>query len=294
MFGSHLSIAGGLHNALDEAAGLGMDCVQVFTQNQRQWAGRTLTAAAIDQWLEHREQTHLDQVVSHGSYLINLASPDAGLRRKSIAALRSEIERCESLQIPLLVLHPGAHMGAGEQSGLRRVVAAVNQAMGDLPGYEAIVCLETTAGQGTGLGWRLEQLRTVLDDVHEPERLAVCLDTAHILEAGYDLTSAAGAKAVLAECRSVIGVERIRVVHMNDSKTPRGSRVDRHEHIGEGHIPLPAFAAIVNDRHVRSIPKILETPKKTTPDGRSWDEVNLEILRGLLRPHRKRTPKTRP
>ena len=284
MFGSHLSIAGGLHNALDQAADLGIDCVQIFTQNQRRWVNRDLTPEDLDAWRRSRRKAKLQSVVSHGSYLVNLAGPDPHLRQKSIAALRAEIERCEALDIPLIVLHPGSHMGAGERKGLKRVVSAINRAVGDAKGCKATLCLETTAGQGTGLGCRLENLRDILDDVAVPERLGVCLDTAHMLASGYDLTGAAGAGATLDQCRAIIGADRICVMHLNDSKTPRGSRVDRHEHIGRGHIPLAAFAAIVNDRLIRSIPKILETPKAAAPDGRPWDEVNLEVLRGLLTP----------
>lgn len=284
MFGCHLSIAGGLHNALLEAGHLQLDCVQLFTKNQRQWRCPPLDPQALEQWRQAGTQGSIQQTVSHDSYLINLASPDGEIRRKSLGLFREELLRCEALGIPWLVTHPGSHMGEGVPAGLRRVAEAFDQLHGELPGLAAVTCLEITAGQGSSLGWRLEQLRQILDSVTEPQRLAVCLDTAHMLAAGYDLTSAAGAEAVLDEVDQIVGLSRVRVVHMNDSKVPLGARVDRHEHIGHGHIPLPAFERLVNDPHLRTIPKVLETPKETAADGRSWDVINLETLRSLVRP----------
>ncbi len=281
MFGSHLSIAGGLHNALIEAQRLGMGCVQVFTKNQRQWRVKPLTDEQIALWREHRRQTKIRDVVSHDSYLINLASPDAENRRKSIALFREELERCEALEIESLVTHPGAHMGEGEPAGLKRVAQALDRVHKDLPGLSVVTCLEVTAGQGSSLGARFEHLRRIIDAVKQPERLGACLDTAHMIEAGYDLTSGAGCKAVLKEFDGVVGLDRVRALHINDSKTPRGSRVDRHEHIGHGHVALEAFGVIVKHRAFKKVPKILETAKAVAPDGRPWDVVNLEVLQGL-------------
>ena len=281
MFGSHLSIAGGLHNALLEAKRLDMDCVQVFTKNQRQWRVKPLADEQVSLWQQHQRQTGIEQIVSHDSYLINLASPDNEARKKSIALFRHELLRCEALGIPYLVTHPGAHMKEGEAAGIKRVAESLDQLHKELAGLEVVTCLESTAGQGTTLGWRFEHLRDIIDTVNEPDRLAVCLDTAHLLAAGYDLTSDTGCRAVLRECDEVIGLNRVKVLHLNDSKTPRGSRVDRHEHIGHGHVALKAFGVIVRNRHFRSIPKILETPKMKADDGRLWDEINLETLRGL-------------
>ena len=246
MFGSHLSIAGGLHNALIEARALDMQCVQVFTKNQRQWKVKPLTAEQVELWHHHWRQTKIRQVVSHDSYLINLASPDTGMRRRSISLFREELLRCEALSIPLLVTHPGAHMQAGEARGLARVARALDQLHRQLPGLTVVTCLEVTAGQGTCLGYRFEHLTQIIDSVREPERLGVCLDTAHLLAAGYDLTDAAGCRAVLAELGEVIGLDQVRAIHLNDSKVPRGKRVDRHEHIGRGHVALEAFRVMVN------------------------------------------------
>ena len=282
MFGSHLSIAGGLHLALTSAKELGMDCVQIFTKNQRQWNVPPLEDASIKLWNEHRRSTGIREVVSHDSYLINLASPDPAVRGKSIALFREELLRCEALEVGSLVTHPGAHMKEGEQAGLKRVAEALDQLHAELPGLNTVTLLEITAGQGTSLGHRIEHLKRIIDLVSEPQRLAVCLDTAHLLAAGYDLTCASGAAAVLAELDDVLGLTLVRAIHMNDSKVARGSRVDRHAHLGQGHVSLDAFRVLVNEPRFANVPKILETPKEDAPDGRPWDAINLEILRGLI------------
>jgi len=283
MFGSHLSIAGGMHNALIEAKGLGMECVQVFTKNQRQWRVPPLTDEQIALWEQHQKETKITRVVSHASYLINLASPVKESWEKSIALFREELLRCEALGIGDLVVHPGAHMKEGEDAGVKRIAQALDQLHKDLPGLTAITCLEVTAGQGTTLGATFEHLRQIIDLTQEPHRLGVCLDTAHMLAAGYDLTSVQGSKTVLAELDTVVGFDQVRVLHLNDSKVPRGARVDRHEHIGHGHVSLDAFAVIVKHARFKHIPKILETPKAEAPDGRPWDTVNLEVLRSLMK-----------
>ncbi len=282
MFGSHLSIAGGLHHALTAARSLDMECVQIFTKNQRQWKAKPLADDEIKLWNEHRRATAIDTVVSHDSYLINLASPDPDNHAKSLALFRDELLRCEALDIPLLVTHPGAHMKEGEQAGIARIAKSLDRLHADLPGLKTITCLEVTAGQGTSLGHRFEHLREIIDRVREPDRLAVCLDTAHLLAAGYDLTTRSGAKGVIDELDNLLGLHLVKAIHLNDSKTPRASRVDRHEHIGKGHIPLEVFAVFVNHPAFRGVPKILETPKEDAPDGRPWDAINLETLRGLL------------
>ncbi len=286
MFGSHLSVAGGLHHALVEAKRLGMDCVQVFTKNQRQWNSPPLPAEAVNQWKQHQRRTGITEVVSHDSYLINLASPKRDVREKSIRLFMDELERCEVLDIAWLVAHPGAHLGVGEAKGLRRVAGALDRVHKRLAGYRTVTCLEITAGQGSGLGYRFEHLRRIIDMTAEPDRLAVCFDTAHALEAGYDLTSAPGMRRTLGEFDAVLGLERLKVVHINDSKTPRGSRVDRHAHIGHGHVAKTAFRALVNHPKLKRIPKILETPKADAPEGRPWDAVNLESLRRMVRRRR--------
>jgi deoxyribonuclease-4 len=281
MFGSHLSVAGGLHLALNEAQSLKMDCVQVFTKNQRQWTVKPLTDEQITQWDEARKATGITQVVSHDSYLINLANPDKDKRDKSAALFREELLRCEQLGIPYLVTHPGAHLGEGEESGIKLYCKTLDQIHKDLPGLKVLTCLETTAGQGTCLGWRLEHLQTMLASVKQSNRLGVCVDTAHLIAAGYDLTSQAGAQGVIQQMADTITLDRIKVLHLNDSKIPLGKRVDRHEHIGHGTIAKDAFAWLLSEPALMQIPKILETAKEDHPEGMPWDVVNIKTLKAL-------------
>ncbi len=282
MLGSHLSIAGGLHNALIKASEYGMPCVQVFTKNQRQWKAPRLKDDQIREWQKYRNETGIKVVVSHDSYLINLASPKQEIFEKSDKLFREELLRCELLDIPFLVTHPGAHLGEGEESGLKKIAEALDQIHDDLPGLKTITCLEITAGQGTSLGHKFEHLAAIRDMVREPERLAVCLDTAHMLAAGYDLTSADGWKKTMQLCDEVVGKELVRVMHLNDSKTPRDSRVDRHAHIGHGHVDLAVFAEIMNDPDLQPVPKILETAKEDDPEtGQPWDLINARVLMDL-------------
>ncbi|MCC7192697.1 MAG: deoxyribonuclease IV [Phycisphaeraceae bacterium] len=287
MFGSHLSVAGGLHNALIEAQRLDMDCVQVFTKNQRQWRAAPLSEESIREWNQHRKETEMDQVVSHDSYLINLAHSGEEPWRKSVEAFRDELQRCEMLAIPYLVTHPGAHLGEGIDAGIERVAAALNLLHRDLAGYRTVTLLEVTAGQGTCLGAKFEEIKQIIDRVTDSERVAVCLDTAHMIEAGYDLTSAEGTLATLDELDAVISLARVKAIHINDSKTPRGSRVDRHEHIGKGHVSLEAFRSFVNHPAFQNVPMILETPKEEASNGELWDVINLRVLRDLQKTERK-------
>lgn len=279
MFGSHLSISGGLYKAADEAKALGFETVQIFTKNQQQWKAPKLTEESIKQWKAAVKAAGLVTPVSHDSYLINLASPVAESVEKSIGAFVDELERCEALDVPYLVTHPGAHMGTGVEAGIERVAKSLDEVHARLPGFKTLTLLEVTAGQGSTLGAKFEEIAGIIAKLKAPERVAVCLDTAHMIEAGYDLESAAGAKGVIQELDRVIGLKLIKAVHVNDSKTPRGSRVDRHAHIGQGHVSLEAFGVFM--KAFKKVPKILETPKEDGPDGRPMDAVNAEILRGM-------------
>ena len=281
MFGSHLSIAGGMHNALLEAEKLGFASVQVFTKNQQQWSFAPLGDEIVEQWKSHCRRLEFQQTVSHDSYLINLASPDAALRQRSIGLFVEEVSRCAALGIPLLVTHPGAHMGDGEEAGLRRVVESLDAVHAAIPKVAVTTCLEITAGQGTSLGYKLEHLAEIIALVKEPARLGVCLDTAHLFAAGYDFRGRkyAGFRKRL---EALVGVSRVKVLHLNDSKKDLGSRVDRHEHIGLGTIGLGGFKPFVRDKAFANVPKILETAKGKDESGRDWDAVNLEVLQGLL------------
>ena len=287
MFGSHLSIAGAMHKALLEAERLGFDTVQVFTKNQQQWKIRPLDDSVVADWRLHCDRLKYRLPVSHDSYLINLASPDDALRGKSIDLFIEELRRCALLRIPYLVAHPGAHMGEGEEAGLKRIAKSLDDIHAALPPDTnitdgVVTCLEITAGQGSSLGYKLEHLAEIIARVKAPDRLAVCFDTAHLFAAGYDFR---GRKypSFMKRVEATVGVKRIKVWHLNDSKKELGSRVDRHEHIGRGTIGLEGFKPIVRDKAFKMVPKILETPKAKNEQGRDWDAVNLEALKGLMK-----------
>lgn len=303
MFGSHLSIAGSMANALREAKALGLDTVQVFTKNQQQWKAPPLTAEVVREW--RSEVARLGwgpsgdspgRTVSHASYLINLASPNDELWRKSVDLMREEIERCETLGIPYLVHHPGAATGSPVPDALGRIAAAYRELFASTKGYRTVSCLENTVGSGSNLGRTLEELaelrRRIVDATAAPGRVGFCVDTCHLHAAGYDLGDRKLAAGVLDECDRVCGLANLRVVHMNDSKAGAGSRRDLHAHIGEGTIGKPpgrrarlaetGFAAFVNRPELRDVPKILETPKGESEPGKPWDLANLRRLKGLI------------
>jgi deoxyribonuclease-4 len=262
--GAHESISGGVHTAFERAAERGCECLQIFTRNQQQWKAAPVTRAEVASFqAESRERgIPLERVMVHNSYLVNLASPDRDKLRQSRRAMLAELRRCQLLGIGLLNFHPGAHVGCGEEEGLARVIDSLDHLLEKTAGSPVRLVLETTAGQGSCLGHRFEHLRTILDGVADPARIAVCLDTAHIFAAGYDLSSEAGYQAVMAEFDSVIGLDRLVAFHLNDSKVGLGSRVDRHEAIGKGKIGPAAFRRLVNDpRHHEAI-GVLELPEK--------------------------------
>lgn len=277
-----------MYKAVLEAERLGFDTVQVFTKNQQQWRVPPLSEESRSQWQHECRRLGFDQVVSHDSYLINLASPDPDLRNKSIELFTEELVRCHLLGIPYLVTHPGAHMGqrddpACESEGCQRVAEALDLILGQYPDHRTIVCLEITAGQGSGLGYRLEHLSSIIKQTRHSDRLGVCLDTAHLFAAGYDFRGNIQYKHLLRQIDTTVGLERVRVWHLNDSQKPLGSRVDRHDHIGLGMIGEEGFKPMVRDKRWRDTPKILETPKLKHPDGRDWDAVNLQRLKSLIK-----------
>jgi deoxyribonuclease-4 len=285
MFGAHLSIAGGMYNALLEAEQLGCDTLQVFTKNQQQWKCSPLTSECIKDWKQHAKRLGYRKTVSHDSYLINLAATNNEFWRKSVELFIEELTRCRQLGIPYLVTHPGAHMGEGDEAGISKVVAAldvIHDHVPDTPRGSVTTCLEVTAGQGSCLGCKLEHLAEIIDRVKSPTRLGVCLDTAHLFAAGYDFRGAKKYASFRKQLAATVGIKSVKVIHMNDSKKDLGSRVDRHAHIGQGFIGLDGFRPFVRDSAWANVPKILETPKEgKAPDGREWDAVNLETLRSL-------------
>src|SRR5262245_22937927 len=282
LFGAHMSVAGGLHNAALAARDHGCDALQIFTKNSNQWAARELSDDDVRLFRRALRETRVRKTVAHDSYLINLASPNEELFRKSVEAFVIEMERAERLGLHYLVAHPGSHAGTDEATGLANVVRALDEAHRRCAGFRVRVLLETTAGQGQSLGHRFEHFAHVLGAVAEPERLGVCFDTCHVFAAGYPLAPEADYRGTMAEFDRVIGLKRLCAFHVNDSKKPLGSRVDRHAHLGRGCLGLEPFRLLVNDPRFRDRPMILETPKQED-DGADMDAVNLGVLRGLLR-----------
>lgn len=274
--GSHLSIAGGVHNALTEAAKLRCDCLQVFTKNQRQWQAPPLTEEQVGLFRQEKRRLGIDPVVAHDSYLINLATADRGVYKKSYAAFVDELERCERLGIVGLVTHPGAHLGMGEAKGLNRIGGAFKDVVKDTRGFTVKILIETTAGQGTSLGYRFEHIAEILAKVKRPERMGVCMDTCHLYAAGYDIVD--DFDGVMQQFDDLIGLKEVRCVHMNDSLKPLGSRVDRHTHLGKGTLGAKPFKRILNDTRFSRTPLILETPKEEL-NGKDGDKVNLAQMR---------------
>lgn len=282
-FGSHLSVAGGFENAFKEGVEVGCDCLQIFVKNQRQWSAKPITEEQVAAYKQAEKETGIGPVVAHASYLLNLASPEAANRDKSIKALIDELQRCEALGVMGLVLHPGAHMGDGIDQGIKRISTSLNKAHTATKGFKCRVLLESTAGQGTTIGHEVEHLGQIIDGVKQGERLGVCLDTCHLFAAGYDIRDGDAFEAMMQAMDASFGVDRIACIHMNDSKFDLGSRKDRHEHIGEGFIGRKGFVNVVNDARLADVPRILETPKEDDDKGRPWDKVNLDKLRRMVR-----------
>ncbi len=277
LFGAHMSIAGGYYRALEIARDHDCEAVQLFTKNSNQWRAKAIVDDEVARFRATLGQTRVRKSLAHDSYLINLASPDDVLYQRSLEAFVEEVQRAERLGLDYLVTHPGAHVGCGEETGLRKVAEALDEVHRRCAGYHVQILLETTAGQGSCLGHRFEHLAQVLERVAEPERLGVCLDTCHVFAAGYALAPQAAYRKTMKEFDSIIGLSRLRAFHLNDSQKPLGSRVDRHAHIGQGCLGLEPFRLLVNDRRFRNHPMLLETPKEN-----DMDKVNLRILRDLV------------
>lgn len=254
----------------------------MFVKNQRQWRAPPLTREQIVRYQDAQHVTGMSRVVAHAAYLLNLASPSQAIRRRSIAGMIDELERCEVLGIGSLVFHPGAFKESTLHSGVRRVARALNNVHQACPDYRTRILLETTAGQGTAVGWRFAQLGDICADVTEADRLGICLDTCHLFAAGYDFRTPAGYAAMIDELDAAIGVDKVECIHLNDSKRELGSRVDRHEHIGKGKIGKAGFGHFLNDPRFAYVPMILETPKGKDGRGTDLDKVNLKRLRALV------------
>ena len=281
LFGAHMSAAGGCHNALVAAQKLGCETVQLFTKNNNQWKAKDFTTEDLDLFHGTFKTSKLKFPTAHDSYLINLASPDPVLQQRSLEAFVVEVQRAEALGLTYLVMHPGTPTDGDDEAGLNRIVAALDEVHARCPGARVKVLLETTAGQGKSLGHRFEHLAAILDRVQQSKRLGVCLDTCHVFAAGYPLAPAADYESTMATFDRLIGLARLKAFHFNDSAKPFGSRVDRHAHIGKGHLGLEPFRLLVNDARFQKVPMIMETPKEGE-EGDEMDAVNLRTLRDLV------------
>ena len=281
-----MSIAGGLPRAVERARAAGCDTLQIFTRSSGQWRARPLPDSEIAEFRRLSKELDVRPVIAHASYLINLATPDDTLRQRSRAALGEELDRAETLGLLGVVLHPGSYTTTTEEAGLTRIAESIGAVLDDRPEQQTTLLLEHTAGQGTNLGYTFEQLGTIITEVERAgtaARIGVCLDTCHLLAAGYDLGSDTDYADTMRQLDACVGFERLRAIHLNDSKTPLGSRVDRHTHIGSGHVGLGGFRRLLSDSRPEALPMVLETPKERT--GRSADiepdPMDLENLRTL-------------
>jgi len=279
LLGAHMSIGGGMHAAIERACSINCTAMQIFVKNNMQWFARPLTKDEIRAFCDHAQRAQIAAAFAHANYLINLAATNPQFHANSLRALAEELTRADQLGLPFLVLHPGAHLGLGEEAGLNKIVESIDQVFGAIPKVKTKIALETTAGQGSCLGNKFEHLAYIMQNVREPARLGVCLDTAHVFASGYDLSTVATTKKMFAEFNRTVGIKHLAALHLNDSKTARGSRVDRHAHIGKGQIGLEAFRFIMCDRRFAKIPKILETPKGKDL---AEDVENMRTLRNLV------------
>lgn len=276
LLGAHMPTSGGLHLALRRGREIGCAAVQVFTSSPQQWKAKPLSDEAVEQFEQARVETGIDCVVSHDSYLVNLCATNEEIRAKSIEGLKAEIERCARLGIRWVVSHMGSHLGAGEEAGLQAVAEGARRAI-DETSDAVTLLMETTAGQGSALNYRFEHLAWLLEALKGQPRLGVCLDTCHLFAAGYDLRDRQAYEATFAEFERIVGLDRVKAIHANDSKKGLGSRVDRHAHIGEGEIGQEAFRLLVNDARWFTVPILLETP-----DADTMHRVNLERLKSMV------------
>ena len=280
LFGAHQSIAGGVHKSIERGKQATCDTIQIFNKSNNQWRAAKLQPDDVDRFFELIEGTGVTVATSHTSYLINIASPDEPLNRKSYRSLKEEMERCETLKIANLVMHPGSHVGSGEEAGMNKIAENINRLFDELSNNHVTLLFETTAGQGTNLGYSFDQLAYMIDRVGNKNQIGVCLDTCHIFAAGYDLVDPRGYKKTMKSFDEIVGLDRLKIIHVNDSKKEFGSRRDRHQHIGQGFIGLDGFRNVVNDRRLKKIPMILETPKG---EDLAEDIENLKVLRSLVK-----------
>lgn len=282
LVGTHVSIAGGVSHSIARADRLNCLAMQIFVKNASRWESPELDAEEVERFHSARSRSSIRRYIAHDSYLINLASPAAALWERSARALLAELRRCDLLGLELLVVHPGAHVGSGEREGIKRIGRALDSIHAEGEELEVKIALETTAGQGTSIGHRFEHLRDILAEVNSPEKVFICLDTCHIFAAGYDIRSKQGYFEAVEQFDTIVGLDKLKVIHFNDSKKDLGSRVDRHEHIGKGFIGKDGFRWFLQDARFVDVPKILETPKGSDD---SSDIENLAVLKSMASAH---------
>jgi deoxyribonuclease-4 len=276
LIGAHISTKGGLHTVFERAGAIDATAVALFAKNSNQWKGKELTD---DDCAAFTAQRTVRPLLTHASYLINLATTNAEFHRKSIAAMVDELDRAERLGIHAVVLHPGAHLGAGADAALEQIARSLDQVHAAIPNHRVVTLLETAAGQGSCVGCTFEELGRIIDLVDDKRRVGICFDTCHVFAAGYNIRTRDGYRRTMDEVERFVGIENVGAFHLNDSKKPLGSRVDRHQHIGEGEIGLNAFRMLLNDKRFARIPKVLETPKTIETVS---DQKNLRVLRKLV------------
>jgi deoxyribonuclease-4 len=281
LLGAHVSIAGGIQNALRRGHELQCSTIQIFTKNASQWKEREIEKAEGRSFQVLQKELGISPVISHAAYLINLASPFRELSRKSIDAVVQEVKRCDDLGIPYLVIHPGSHTGCGEKRAIELLVQAIYEIRKQIVPSAITILLEISAGQGTSIGCTVEQIAEIIDGVKESYRIGLCLDTCHAFAAGYDFRTKARYQKFISDIDATIGLDKLKVIHLNDSKTDCGSRVDRHEHIGKGMIGRHPFGWIMSDERLENIPKIIETPD--LGKDMAIDRKNLDLLRRLAK-----------
>jgi deoxyribonuclease-4 len=280
LVGAHMSISGGVFNSLPLGQELGCTTIQIFTKNNNQWKAKEILPEEVKKFFENQKASQISPVIGHNGYLINLASPKEDVYNLSLESMLVELQRAEMLGLPYLVMHPGSHLGSGEEEGIRKIVRSIDWLFEKTRGYKVNICLETTAGQGSAIGHRFEHLAEIIRQTKENRRLGVCYDTCHSFAAGYDIRTKKAYEATFKEFDQVIGLSRLKVIHLNDSLKDLGSRVDRHQHIGQGKIGLEGFRLLMTDKRWEKVPKILETPKE---GGTARDKENLNLLRSLTR-----------
>ncbi len=280
LLGAHMSIAGGVAKAIEAGSSIGCNAIQIFTKSSRQWVSNQYSSEEVAEFKRLKKASSIETVIAHDSYLLNLGSPNPALRKKSVGAFIDEMERCEILEIPYLVAHPGSHTGSGEEAGIKTIANSLDEIYTACKGFRTRITLEITAGQGSNLGYKFQQIRAMMDSSQFSDQLRVCFDTEHAFAAGYDLRTAEGYEKTFNDFDREIGLKKIVAFHLNDSKKEFGSRVDRHEHIGKGFIGEEAFKMLMNDPRFSDTVMCLETPKGPEL---SEDVENLKLLRSFIK-----------